>query len=249
MIALTDVQSFCAAVSTATTPAELYDSVKEITARMGFRYFALVHHIDIADPSTEAIRLIDYPLSWVDIFEERKLYATDPIHRASLRTSVGFAWRDVELLLPLTARDQAVLAAARDIGIGEGFTIPAHVPGEINGSCSFAMAPDTPLDEMQLPLVQLIGNFAFEAARKLTRAAASEVQSATRLTNRQIECVALVARGKTDWEIARILGVGPETVTQHLKDARDRYGVTKRTMLAVRALFDGEISFADIMGR
>lgn len=36
---------------------------------------------------------------------------------------------------------------------------------------------------------------------------------------------------------------------QHVKDARDRYGVTKRTLLAIRALFDGQISFADVFGR
>ncbi len=71
----------------------------------------------------------------------------------------------------------------------------------------------------------------------------------TRLTGRQAECVALVARGKTDWEISRILGIGQETVTQHVKDARERYGTTKRTLLAIRALFDGQISFADVFGR
>ena len=57
--------------------------------------------------------------------------------------------------------------------------------------------------------------------------------------------MALVARGKTDWEISQILGIGQETVIQHMKDARDRYGVTKRTLLAIRALFEGQISFAD----
>jgi LuxR family quorum-sensing system transcriptional regulator CciR len=102
-----------------------------------------------------------------------------------------------------------------------------------------------PINPDQLPLTQLIGTFAFEAARRLQRSDGGAPPP--QLTDRQAECVALVARGKTDWEIARILGIGAETVTQHLKDARDRYGVTKRTMLAVRALFDGVISFTDIL--
>jgi LuxR family transcriptional regulator, quorum-sensing system regulator CciR len=38
-------------------------------------------------------------------------------------------------------------------------------------------------------------------------------------------------------------------VIQHLKQARERYGVTKRTMLAVSTLFDGTISFIDILKR
>lgn len=219
--------------------------MQDITARMGFRHFALVHHINVCTPGGSTIRLIDYPGDWVEIFEERKLYASDPIHRASQRTAVGFEWNDVERLITLTDRDRAVLAAAQAIGVGDGFTVPAHIPGEINGSCSFAMRSGETIDRDQLPLAQLIGTFAFEAARRANQSKAGV--SPAQLTDRQVECVALVARGKTDWEIGRILGVGSETVTQHLKDARERYGVTKRTMLAVRALFDGAISFTDIL--
>jgi LuxR family quorum-sensing system transcriptional regulator CciR len=61
--------------------------------------------------------------------------------------------------------------------------------------------------------------------------------------------VVWAARGKSDWEIARILGLSEETVTQYLKRARQRYGVSSRTMLAVRTLFDGVISFADVLER
>ncbi len=247
-VGLADVQDFCGAAASARSPEMLFGVVQEITARMGFSHFALVHHIDMVAPDGAPIRLIDYPRTWIEIFEERRLYAADPIHRASRLTSVGFAWADVEGMISLTPRDRAVLVAARDIGIGDGFTVPAHIPGEVNGSCSFAMTLGTELDRGQLPLVQLVGNFAFEAARQLNRRLKCDDPLPPRLTERQVECVALVARGKTDWEIARILGVGSETVTQHLKDARDRYGVTKRTMLAIRALFDGAISFADVLG-
>ena len=109
--------------------------MQDVTARMGFTHFALVHHVNVQTPGGSAIRLVDYPSDWVEIFEERKLYASDPIHRASQRTAAGFEWRDVERLITLTERDRAVLAAAQAVGVGEGFTIPAHIPGEVNGSC------------------------------------------------------------------------------------------------------------------
>jgi LuxR family quorum-sensing system transcriptional regulator CciR len=38
-------------------------------------------------------------------------------------------------------------------------------------------------------------------------------------------------------------------VIQHLKQARERYDVTKRTLLTIHALFDGTISFADVFRR
>lgn len=46
-----------------------------------------------------------------------------------------------------------------------------------------------------------------------------------------------------------ILGLSHETVIQHLKEARERYGVPKRTLLAVHALFDGTIAFFDVLRR
>ncbi len=67
------------------------------------------------------------------------------------------------------------------------------------------------------------------------------------LTDRQRDCLLWAARGKSDWEISRILGVGQETVIRHLKQARERYGVSKRTSLAIRALFDGTLTFTDIL--
>lgn len=249
MITLAEVQAFCTAARAASTPQALMALVHEITGQMGFRYFSLVHHIDLLSVDGNAMRLIHYPREWVEAFEEGRLYASDPIHRASHTTTVGFAWSKVATMIALNTKDRAVLTAARAAGIGDGFTIPAHIPGEVNGSCSFAMSDGEAMDEGQLPLVQLVGSFAFEAARTIARAAAVPIAPVPHLTDRQVECVALVARGKTDWEIARILGVGAETVTQHLKDARDRYDVTKRTMLVIRALFDGAISFADILRR
>lgn len=97
-------------------------------------------------------------------------------------------------------------------------------------------------------MAQLVGAFAFEAARRLWRVRIPEA-SHPRLTDRQRECILWVARGKSDWEISRILDIQHETVVRHLKQARERYGVAKRTMLAVHALFDGSISFTDIMKR
>ena len=70
-----------------------------------------------------------------------------------------------------------------------------------------------------------------------------------RLTDRQRECLTWAARGKSDWEISRILGISHETVSDHLKQARERYGVGKRTLLTVHALFDGTIAFFDVIRR
>lgn len=54
-----------------------------------------------------------------------------------------------------------------------------------------------------------------------------------------------MAQGKTDWEIARILNLSEETVTRYLKTARQRFGVTRRTQLALAAMNAGLIEMRD----
>ncbi len=73
--------------------------------------------------------------------------------------------------------------------------------------------------------------------------------SRVELNDREVECLTWAARGKTDWEISRILSVTEETVARHIKMACARYGVSKRTLLAIRALFDGTLTFTDIFRR
>lgn len=243
------VDAFVRDVADITSEAELAQALGEICGEMGFRYFALTHHIDVRKAPQPVIRLDNYPRDWVRYFDDQELGPSDPVHRASHVTSVGFAWSHLPSLIQLTARDREIFERAERSGIGDGFTVPAHVPGEANGSCSFAAAARHPVPVDRFPLAQLVGAFAFEAARRLWRMRNADLSSVPRLTDRQRDCLIWAARGKTDWEIAQILGVSHETVIMHLKDARERYGVAKRTPLTVRALFDGTISFTDILRR
>ena len=243
------VDAFVRDVSEVREAADLAQLLAEISREMGFSFFALTHHIDLRRAPGPAIRLANYPSDWVDYFDDQKLGPSDPVHRASHLTSVGFPWSRLSSLIDLTPRDHEVLERAGRLGIGDGFTIPAHVPGESNGSCSFATHAGARLSDQHLPLAQLVGAFAFEAARRIWRVRDGGLAPPPRLTDRQRDCVVWAARGKSDWEIARILGLSHETVIQYLKRARERYGVSKRTLLAVHALFDGTITFTDVMRR
>lgn len=239
------VEVFVSDAARAGNRDDLSGLLGEVATDLGFDCFALTQHADPGQLEHSLIRIDNYPAAWVEYFNEQRMGATDPVHRASNRTSIGFAWSDLSRLVQLTGRDRQVLELARDQGLGNGFTVPAHIPGEINGSCSFATSRESGFPVERLREAQLVGAFAFEAARSISSPAAAASQP--RLTDRQRDCLVWVARGKSDWEISRILGVSQETVILHLKHARERYGVAKRTELTVRALFDGTISFNDIL--
>ena len=80
------------------------------------------------------------------------------------------------------------------------------------------------------------------AARRLRPAAPL---ARPHLSRRELECLRLAALGKTDWEIARILGLSPHTARQYLKRARAAYDSVNRTQLVVYGLRDAWISFED----
>ena len=242
-------ESFLRDLAGIATEADLLEALEEVTGELGFSYFALSHHGDIRRATQPAIRLHNYPDDWADYYDDNGLGVSDPVFRASHVTSVGFAWSQIEQMIVLTPSDRAMLQRAEARGISDGFTIPANVPGETHGSCSFANPSGVAMREEDLPIAQLVGAFAFEAARRLWRVRSPSLIAPPRLTDRQRECILWVARGKSDWEISRILGIEHETVVRHLKQARERYGVSKRTMLAVQALFDGSISFTVVLKR
>ncbi|WP_114952227.1 LuxR family transcriptional regulator [Sphingosinicella terrae] len=242
-------ESFLREISLIRSETDLAGALGEVTREMGFHHFALSHHVDVRETAETAIRLHNYPDDWVDYYDRNRLGVSDPVHRASHVTSVGFAWSELPRLIALTPGDHEILARAVAKGIGDGFTIPAHVPGESNGSCSFANPAGIVVPEDALPSAQLVGAFAFEAARRLWRVRAGDREPLPRLTDRQRECIIWVGRGKSDWEISRILGVKEDTVARHVKMARERYGVGKRSFVAIHALFEGSISFHDIFRR
>lgn len=60
-----------------------------------------------------------------------------------------------------------------------------------------------------------------------------------RLSPRQTEIIALVAKGFTNAEIANLLGIGLESVKEHLKTAFTRLGVANRAEAATAAALNG----------
>ena len=56
------------------------------------------------------------------------------------------------------------------------------------------------------------------------------------LTPREIECLGWCSRGKTNWEISRILGLSERTVEHYLSRANRKLGSTNRAQAVACAL-------------
>lgn len=215
----------------------------DATRELGFTHFALLDHRSLIGPSAGLIRLDNYPVAWVEEMRTQGHAGDDPVHLASRRTNTGFGWSELGALIRLEPRHKAILARSNHHGLGGGFTIPANVPGEPAASCSFALRPGTPLPMARLHCAELIGAHALQAARRLCRRRSPPPRP--HLSPREIECLRLLALGKTDWEIACILGLSAATIHQYVKRIRAAYDTVSRTQLVAYGLRDAWIDYVD----
>jgi LuxR family quorum-sensing system transcriptional regulator CciR len=243
------VQNFIAAASGLSDMAGLRDAIEQGCRELGFNYFAIVHHIRFGRPSTDKVRLSNYPLEWLGKLRQNEDFR-EPVLKAAERTSTGFLWSHLHEYVPLADAERRYMQRAARYGLAEGFTVPNHVPGETFGSCHFAVSRRSDFPEESLPAAQSLGCFGFEAARQLIRKGQQPSEDyvvAAPLTDRQRDCLLFAARGKSDSVIAQLLNLHPKTVNEHIEAAKRRYAVATRTQLVVRALFRSEICFSEIL--
>jgi LuxR family quorum-sensing system transcriptional regulator CciR len=232
---------FAEAAEASTDLVELGAALSDATLELGFHHFALLDHASLCT-GAGLVRIDNYPQAWASEIVEFGYAGDDPVHLASRRSAIGFSWRELGTLVRLDRRQKAILSRSRHHGLGEGFTVPANIQGEPSASCSFVVRRGFELPEARLNSAQLVGVHALRAARRLRPAG---VAARPRLSRREVECLRLVAQGKTDWEIARILGISTHTARQYLKRARAAYDAVSRSQLVVYALRDSWIAFED----
>jgi len=231
---------------------DLLEHLDRCTFGLGFDQFAMGHHVDLTGPPQDAIRLTNYDPAWIEQSLGERYFVQDPIHLASTRTAMGFLWSDVPAMIGMTSRHERILKAAQAYGLCVGYTVPVHVPGEYRGSCSFGARSLEKLAANALPIANLVGAYAFEAARRIMRAKMPgplRAPALPELTDRQRDALVLIARGKGDPEIGALLGISPATAHEHVENVRRAYGNAQRPLLIARALFDGQISYTDVFGR
>lgn len=222
---------------------ELRALLGDVTLELGFHHYALLDHASLATPDPKLVRIDNYPDDWVREIEHAGLAAYDPVHLASRRANMGFGWCELGNLIRLDRRHKRILARSRHHGLGGGFTVPANVPGEPSASCSFAVRVGKDVPVARLHCAGLVGAHALRTARRLRPRPPPPPRP--HLSRRELQCLRFVALGKSDWEIARILGLSEETARQYVKRARAAYDVASRTQLAVHGLRDAWISFEE----
>jgi DNA-binding CsgD family transcriptional regulator len=238
---LRDFEEVHRACESAESGAQLSEVIGGAIRQFGFRWFALVDDGDLCERSSGCLMLTNYPSSWVDEVISARLYRDDPVHAASIRSPTGLCWERIPEVIAPTRKQFSVLERGRAHGLTAGYTVPFRIPGERGAFFSVAGPKDRPFTYTEAITAQLIGGIAFQKGRALVKGRAVKARGAP-LSPRQIDCLRLIAAGKTEWEIGKILGLSPSTVHEYVEGARRRYGVKTRSQLVLAAARDGYVS-------
>lgn len=236
-------QEFIEASKRATDLIELGSLFEQTISDMGCTHFACTSNVDPLHPPSGAVGVSNYPSVWAHRFSAKKYQLIDPIYKACQTRLTPFMWSDRQWRAVLSAEQLNVLNEAAEVGLGDGFSIPIHCTEGFPASCSIVFGREE-LDSASINTIHLMSVYLYESALRI-KLAPSPYRKPI-LTPRQRQCLEFAARGKSDWVIGRLLNISESTVHFHFGLVLKRLRVATRTQAIVKALFLGEIRFADI---
>lgn len=173
-------------------------------------------------------RLIStYPLPWMSHYLRNNYQAIDPVIDKALLTPEPFRWGlDLQSNFK-SAAQQRLLEEAAHFGIKFGFTVPIHDGKGPVAALTFATDERRSQFEKRVDshgrVLQLMGMyFHAHVRRKLENEFCLD---GIRLSPRERECLEWASRGKSAWEIGRILGLSRNTAAHYLENAKKKLGV------------------------
>ncbi|HEX7854637.1 MAG TPA: LuxR family transcriptional regulator [Sphingobium sp.] len=228
--------------------ADIANLMDDFAHEMGFRHFALIHHDDLRADPPERVKILRYPSAIADRIIGERHYRRDPIIRGCIFSDSAFLWSRLATFMTLNRADRESFAFGLRHGLNEGITVPCTILGDCTGSCTFAGLKNASRAERFLGSVQMVGIFAFQAARRIVYGSPL-IRARPRLHPRPRDCVVLAGRGLSNKQIARALGLTPRTVDGYMTEARRLFDAHDRTELVICAILAGEVGLHELQAR
>jgi DNA-binding CsgD family transcriptional regulator len=170
---------------------------------------------------------------WRDYFATART-SSDPVVMLARVSLAPFTWSESQKTLGLVGADQGVLDLCVKHGMRDGFTCP------IGGRWMVSFwSPQTLMDVLSPATRAALYAAASAAAARLDQLLGPRADAATdqpHLTPRELAVLRWASLGRRIPEIARALGLGPETVRTHMKNAREKLGSSTTTHAVAEAM-------------
>lgn len=236
---LTSAFAFHARLVHMQSPRECAMLFQTAIDRFGFDTFAC-GEVDLCDRDRSVFYLIGWPESWRRFYIGSGLIEHDPIVESLATRREPYTWSDLRADRSFSRLGSETLKMAADHGWSEGLVVPLSRASSRVGLVSLA-GHGANLSTDARAYLCTISIFLHQHVRSLVSEAGFAMPPMG-LTEREIACLRLVARGLTDASIGEQLGVSQSTAHEFVEKAKHRLKVRSRGELMALATALGIIA-------
>ncbi len=178
-----------------------------------------------------------WPADWLALYQAGG-FADDPAILEAQRRITPFLWNELD---PYRSRNPAsgrLLDAAAQYGWADGLVIPVHGPAGYQGVVSLAAFEKLSLHAEDMTLLW-IAALNVHARCRSSLGLGESTAASPKISARECECMRWVAAGKTDWEIAKLLGISASTVHFHVERVKKRLVTSTRSQAVALLVLHG----------
>lgn len=235
-----DLQSCRDALSSARTQSQIWGALDHVQSTLRADAFAASRLHDDR-PSRESDHIAHIPAPALDEWWDVEACQIDPVMQRLKTSSEPIYW-DRETYA--AAGKAPMWEALSKGGLSQGVGAVIHMKGGQHFLLGFdwsdKAARDSRFKFEAMAATQFLIPFVESCSRRVLAEEAGD-RPIEALSARELQCLKLVAGGKTAWEIAKILGISPHTANKHIDNCVRKLDVANRTHAATTALRQGLI--------
>lgn len=174
-----------------------------------------------------------YDPEWLRLYDESDFREKDPIPERTMKFGALLPWEKAKTLAPNTLEHEEFFEAMEKYGLRHGFGLPLYGPRGRNAYASFDFGyPIERVSDEKMGIVRSVSQAAHQRVCVLLDAARDPID----LSQRELEVLTWIARGKSFSVIAQILGISQDTVKTYAKRIYAKLDTSDRTGAVVKAI-------------
>lgn len=184
---------------------------------------------------------IEWPERWRSFYLQSGLIERDPVIICLAYYKEPFTWSDLGRDRLLLQVGLEALDRVRKHGWSDGLIVPIPRGGTRYGLVSLVAEAPHIISEAEKSLIALLAVCFHERVRALAPKQGFPLPPAG-LTEREVQCLSLIARGYSDREVGQELGIAPSTAHEHFENGKRKLDVSSRAEAVAVAVSLGIIT-------
>jgi LuxR family quorum sensing-dependent transcriptional regulator len=227
-------------IETLTDVADVAERFSAVLHQFGYNSFLIADSPETANDIGSLTLVNGWPHGWFDEYNRRNFFRHDPVLNWMRRTVDPFEWTEVPPKMMERPNAQAVMDAAGEFQLCNGFVVP--IVRNAGMLTAVTLAGERPETEPRVKrALHVLGMYVHNKSREL-HAPDEGIPLQQRLSQGERDVLSWLARGKTTWEISEIINLSERGVIWRLNNALKKLDAVNRTQAVVMAMRTRQIN-------